>query len=133
MREGAPAAHGKALAGVPCATPPPAHCDGACARELLGNQGNVIEPKTGRAFFLDYPCDLKADEQVIVILNLHGAGSIGNWQRHYFPALDYKDKYRLVVATPTAAGPARLGRALRLSACGWPHPTTPNFRTGRSC
>ena len=105
----APAAQGKALADVACATPPPAHCDAACARELLGNQGNTTEPKTGRAFFLDYPCDLKADEQVIVILNLHGAGSIGNWQRHYFPALDYKEKYRLVVATPTAAGSGAIG------------------------
>jgi hypothetical protein len=36
------------------------------------------------------------------ILSLHGAGSIGNWQRHYFPALDYKDRYRLVIATPSA-------------------------------
>src|SRR6202007_952376 len=33
---------------------------------------------------------------------IHGAGSIGQWQRHYFPAMDYKDKYKLVVATPTA-------------------------------
>src|SRR5262249_22198488 len=29
-----------------------------------------------------------------------GGGSIPNWQRHYFPLLDYKDKYRLVIATP---------------------------------
>ena len=34
------------------------------------------------------------------ILSLHGGGSYGNWQRHYFPILDYVDKYRLVVATP---------------------------------
>src|SRR6266545_1873428 len=33
---------------------------------------------------------------------LHGAGSYGNWQRHYFPLLDYVDKYRLVVATPNS-------------------------------
>ena len=52
---------------------------------------------------LDYPCDLKPGEKVVFILNIHGAGSIGNWQRHYFPAMDYKEKYRLVVATPTAA------------------------------
>jgi hypothetical protein len=97
-------ATGRTLAGVTCETPPPAHCalDG-CTREQLGNLGNAKEPKSGRAFFLDYPCDLEPGEQVIVILSLHGAGSIGNWQRHYFPALDYKDKYRLVIATPTAA------------------------------
>src|SRR4029077_4177696 len=25
-----------------------------------------------------------------------------NWQRHYFPIFDYKDKYRIVVATPNS-------------------------------
>ena len=100
----ADAAQGRTLAGVACETPPPLHCgaDG-CAGALLGNLGNATEPKTGRKFFLDYPCDLKAGEPVVVILSLHGAGSIGNWQRHYFPAMDYKEKYRLVIATPTAA------------------------------
>ncbi len=28
---------------------------------------------------------------------------MGHWQRQYFPAFDYVDKYRLVVATPSAA------------------------------
>jgi hypothetical protein len=73
----------RTLGGVVCETPPPFHCgaDG-CSRDLLADQGNATEPKTGRKFFLDYPCDLKANEQVIVILSLslHGAGSIGNWQ-----------------------------------------------------
>jgi len=97
-------ATGRTLAGVSCDTPPPVHCalDG-CTREQLGHPGNAKEPKSGRAFFLDYPCDLKSGEPVVLLLSLHGAGSIGNWQRHYFPALDYKDKYRLVIATPTAA------------------------------
>jgi poly(3-hydroxybutyrate) depolymerase len=66
-------------------------------------EGNATEPKTGRKFFLDYPCDLKANEPLLFVLSLHGAGSIGNWQRHYFPIVDLKDKYRLVIATPTAA------------------------------
>jgi pimeloyl-ACP methyl ester carboxylesterase len=66
------------------------------------NQGNVVEMKTRRTYFLDYPCDLKKGEKVTFILSLHGGGSYGNWQRHYFPILDYVDKYRLVVATPNA-------------------------------
>jgi hypothetical protein len=66
-------------------------------------EGNAVEPKTGRKFFLDYPCDLKPGEPVVFVLSLHGAGSIANWQRHYFPIVDLKEKYRLVVATPTAA------------------------------
>lgn len=87
-----------------CQSPPPVRCAGAdCAREVLGNPGLATDPKTGRQFFLDYPCDLKPGEKVTFILNLHGGGSIGNWQRHYFPAIDYVQKYRLVVATPTAA------------------------------
>ena len=90
--------------GVACQTPPPAHCaEKACAPDLLANLGNATDPKTGRKFFLDYPCGLKRSDKVVFILSIHGAGSIGNWQRHYFPAMDYKDKYKLVIATPTAA------------------------------
>jgi hypothetical protein len=99
---------GRTLAGVQCHSPPPQHCGESCAPAQLGDLGNAIEPKTGRKFFLDYPCDLKDNEKVIFILNIHGAGSIGNWQRHYFPALDQKDKYRLVVATPTAGSSATM-------------------------
>lgn len=87
-----------------CQSPPPARCASAdCSSQVLGNPGTAVDPKTGRRFFLDYPCDLKPGEKVTFILNLHGGGSIGNWQRHYFPAVDYVQKHRLVVATPTAA------------------------------
>jgi hypothetical protein len=93
----------RTIAGVDCNNPPRINCPEAnCLPALSGNQGPAIEPKTGRTFFLDFPCDLKPGEKVIFILNLHGAGSVGNWQRHYFPAVDFKEKYRLVVATPTA-------------------------------
>jgi pimeloyl-ACP methyl ester carboxylesterase len=89
------------LGGVSCQNPPPLHCpDANCAGEMMIEQGSAVEPKTGRKYFLDYPCDLKRNEKFTFILSLHGAGSYGNWQRHYFPILDYKDKYRLVIATP---------------------------------
>ncbi len=91
------------IAGAPCATPPPLHCpDADCSSDRVINQGPVVETKTRRTYFLDYPCDLKKDEKVTFILSLHGAGSYGNWQRHYFPLVDYKDKYRLVIATPNS-------------------------------
>ena len=91
------------LGGVPCATPPPLHCgDTNCPGALVIEQGTAVEAKTGRKFFLDYPCDLKRGEKVTFILSLHGAGSYGNWQRHYFPIMDYAQKYRLVIATPNA-------------------------------
>jgi hypothetical protein len=89
---------------VACSAPPRLDCPEAnCQRDLVTADGNALEPKTGRKFFLDYPCDLKPGEELVFVLNLHGAGSIGNWQRHYFPIIDLKEKYRLVVATPTAA------------------------------
>jgi pimeloyl-ACP methyl ester carboxylesterase len=95
------------LAGVSCESPPPEHCpDASCPGPMLVSQGAAIEAKTGRKFFLDYPCDLKRGEKVTVILSLHGGGSYGNWQRHYFPIMDFKEKYRLVIATPNA--PARV-------------------------
>ena len=63
---------------------------------------NATEPKSGRKFILQYPCDLKPGEKVTLILNIHGAGSSSTYQHRYFPAGDYAQKYRLVVATPTA-------------------------------
>src|SRR5258706_12448124 len=91
------------IAGVTCQTPPPMHCpDAKCPSELVIDQGNAVEPKTGRKFFLDFPCDWKPGKKVTFILSLHGAGSYGNWQRHYFPIMDFKDKYHLVIATPNA-------------------------------
>jgi hypothetical protein len=94
----------KEIAGSPCTAQPRFECPDAkdcdaAARSFLGAS---TETKSGRKFFLDYACDLKPGEKVAFILNLHGAGSIGNWQRSYFPAVDLKEKYRLVVATPTA-------------------------------
>jgi hypothetical protein len=97
------AANAKDVLDVSCKSPPPAHCSGEACVPLLADRGNATDPKTGRKFWLDYPCDLKPGDKVVFILNIHGAGSIGQWQRHYFPAMDYKDKYKLVVATPTAA------------------------------
>ena len=91
------------LAGVACQTPAPMRCpDANCPGPLVVEQGTAVEPKTGRKFFLDYPCDLKKNEKVTFILSLHGGGSYGNWTRHYFPIVDFKDKYRLVIATPNA-------------------------------
>jgi hypothetical protein len=63
----------------------------------------AIDAKTGRRFFLEYPEDLAPGEEVVFVLNLHGGGSHGIWQRQYFPAFALKERYRLVVATPSAA------------------------------
>jgi hypothetical protein len=100
---GALAQDNLAIQGAVCSTPPPLHCpDTECSGATIINQGPVVEMKTRRTYFLDYPCDLKRGEPVTFILSLHGGGSYGNWQRHYFPLLDYKDKYRLVIATPNS-------------------------------
>ena len=91
------------FAGSTCVRPATLHCpDKDCVGDRVMNPGQVVEMKTRRTYFLDYPCDLKPDEKVTVVLSLHGAGSWGNWQRHYFPILDYVDRYRLVVATPNS-------------------------------
>lgn len=60
----------------------------------------VAEPVTGRTYLLDYPCDYRRGEDVTLLLNLHGGGSSGTWQRRYFPAFDYKEEHRLVIASP---------------------------------
>jgi pimeloyl-ACP methyl ester carboxylesterase len=91
------------LGGVACSSPPVLHCpDKDCPSDRVINQGPIVEMKTRRTYFLDYPCDLKQGEKVTLILSLHGAGSYGNWQRNYFPIMDYRDKYRFVIATPNS-------------------------------
>ena len=73
------------FAGTTCTPAPYLHCpDSECSGATVVNQGNVVEMKTRRTYFLDYPCDLKKGEKVTFILSLHGGGSYGNWQRNYF-------------------------------------------------
>lgn len=96
------------IGDVACETPPPLLCpDGTCdgaerpgGGSMTGAEGPLVEPETGLRYFVDYPCDLRPDEEVTLILSLHGAGAQGNWHRHYFPLLNYVDEHRLVVATP---------------------------------
>lgn len=89
------------FAGAECVRPPVQHCpDKDCSSDMVTNQGPVVEPETERTYFLEYPCDMQKGDKANVILSLHGGGSYGNWQRHYFPLLDYIDEYRLIVATP---------------------------------
>jgi len=64
---------------------------------------SAVDAKTGRSFFLEQPEDLGPDEPVTFLLNLHGGGSHGIWQRLYFPAFTLAQKHRLVIATPSAA------------------------------
>ncbi len=63
----------------------------------------AVDETTGRKFYLDDPDDLQSGEDVVFLLSLHGGGSVGAWQRRYFPAHDYTERYRLVIATPSAA------------------------------
>jgi pimeloyl-ACP methyl ester carboxylesterase len=62
---------------------------------------SVVDAKSGRKFYLSFP--ESTDGDLTFLLNLHGGGSFGAWQRLYFPAEDFVDGYGLVVATPTAA------------------------------
>lgn len=89
------------LLAVDCAAPPAWHCpDTECSGAVVTQPGNTVETKTRRTFFLDCPADYKPGDRVNILLSLHGFGSFANWQRNYFPALDVKDKHKLVVITP---------------------------------
>jgi len=61
-----------------------------------------VDAATGRKFFLDHPSDEQRGD-LTFILSLHGGGSVGMWQRLYFPAHDFVDDLGLVVATPSSA------------------------------
>jgi len=96
-----PAQEDNTLLGVNCAAPPIWHCpDASCDSAVVTQPGNTVEPKTRRTFFLDCPSDYKPGNKVNILMSLHGGGSYANWQRNYFPALDVKDKYNLVIITP---------------------------------
>jgi hypothetical protein len=89
------------LLGVNCDAPPAWHCpDAQCEAGVQTQSGDTVEPKGRRTFFLDCPAGYKPGDKVNILLSLHGYGSYANWQRHYFPAMDVKDKYKLVVITP---------------------------------
>jgi hypothetical protein len=101
LAQPAPAAH--ALLGVDCDAPPLWHCPPAdCESAVVTQAGPTVELKTRRPFFLDCPTGYKPGDKVNVVLSLHGAGSYANWQRNYFPAMDVKDKYHLVIITPSS-------------------------------
>jgi hypothetical protein len=89
------------LLGTNCAAEPAYHCpDRECQGAVVTQPGNNVEMKTRRTYFLDCPKDYKPGNKVTVLLSLHGGGSYANWQRNYFPVMDVKDKYKLVVITP---------------------------------
>jgi hypothetical protein len=91
------------LLGVDCDAPPLWHCpDSECSGVMETQQGPTVEMKTRRPYFLDCPAGYKPGDKVNVLLALHGGGSYGNWQRNYFPAMDVKNKYKLVVITPNS-------------------------------
>jgi poly(3-hydroxybutyrate) depolymerase len=91
------------ISGAACPTTPVLDCPAeSCPAERVIHPGLVVEMESRRTYFLDYPCDLQPGEDVVFVLSLHGGGSYGNWQRHYFPIYDYKDQYRLVIATPNS-------------------------------
>jgi pimeloyl-ACP methyl ester carboxylesterase len=89
------------LLGVNCEAPPANHCpDRECLGSVVTQPGDTVELKTRRTYFLDCPADYKPGDKVNIVMSLHGFGSYANWQRNYFPAMDVKDKYKLIVITP---------------------------------
>ena len=89
------------LLGVNCAAPPSWHCpDSDCPSAVVTQPGDTVEMQSRRTYFLDCPSDYTPGDKVSIVMSLHGFGSYANWQRNYFPVMDVKDKYKLVVITP---------------------------------
>ncbi len=60
----------------------------------------AVDETSGRKFYFDQPDDPSGP--LTFVLNLHGGGSVGRWQREYFPIHDLVDDFDLVIATPSA-------------------------------
>ena len=88
------------------------------ARLDLAEPGNALDPKTGRRFFLDYPCDLKPGEKVVFILNIHGAGSIGELAAPLLPGHGLQGEVPAGGGHPHRRLPAALSGPRRCG-CGW--------------
>ena len=50
----------------------------------------AVDETSGRKFYLDQPDEPSGP--LTFILNLHGGGSVGRWQREYFPIHDLVDE-----------------------------------------
>src|SRR2546423_7836000 len=84
-------------------------CDRLWDRVGLMASESVVDEQSGRKFYLDCPAAVGTHDQLTFILSLHGGGSFGAWQRLYFPAHDYVDRYRLRLAAPPGPPPPPLG------------------------
>lgn len=76
-------------------------------------QETAFDAQTNRKFFLDRPAEVRPGEKLVFLLNLHGGGSHGVWQRLYFPAFELVDSHRLIVATPSSATREPIARWVR--------------------
>ena len=105
------------LAGVQCTTPAQQHCGESCTPELLGNRGNVADPEAGREFFLDSRATSRGRAG-----GVHPEPPRRRVHRQLaaplFPGAGLQGEYRLVVATPTAAGSGPWSEARRMWARG---------------
>lgn len=63
----------------------------------------LVDEMSGRKYTIDEPEQVGPGQPITVLLSLHGGGSVGAWQREYFPAHLLVDSHRLVVITPSAA------------------------------
>jgi hypothetical protein len=51
---------------------------------------SAVDEQLRRKFYVDDPDDLGSGGKLVFFLSLHGGGSVGAWQRAYFPAYRYK-------------------------------------------
>src|SRR5213076_1932867 len=61
-----------------------------------------VDEATGRKFYVEFAQNADSRDDLTFVLSLHGGGSVGMWQRLYFPAQDCADALGLVVATPSS-------------------------------
>jgi hypothetical protein len=83
---------------------------------------SATDDKTGRKFHLDDPDDLRPGEKLVFLLSLHGGGSVGAWQRAYFPAADFKENTAWSSPPPQRPPGSRPG-------AGWAKQTTSTCAT----
>ena len=51
---------------------------------------SALDEKFRRKFYVDDPDDFRQGQKLVFLHCLHGGGSVGAWQRAYFPAYLYR-------------------------------------------
>ena len=65
--------------------------------DYVAQTGTVVDPRLGATSLLDFP-GLETERECNLHFELARRRLDSNWHRHYFPLIDFEEKYSAVIA-----------------------------------